>query len=279
MRYPIRRLIQPDTECLVRELDGIDPDPHVANYFLVRRGDGQFALADHFTEVGPGDTVVIYNIAVLEPGGIEASNHLFNETHYARDKYVDSQGLWPDEWPVIDEVVPSDGSHVLEVCAGNGRVTTHLLRGANHVWGLDISPRSVKIAQRGASARLHFLVGDVRALPFPADTFAVVLCMENSLGNIFTDQLGALREMVRVCAPGGKVVLGFRHDPRNPNDAYLYVSRAGYLELGQTFSAARAQALLDDLGRACPEVQGLANRPGGPRSWGGYTYYALLDIA
>jgi ubiquinone/menaquinone biosynthesis C-methylase UbiE len=46
----------------------------------------------------------------------------------------------------------------------------------------------------------------VCAMPFPNDSFEVVLCQGGI--QFFPDKLAALREMRRVLAPGGRLALG-----------------------------------------------------------------------
>nr|WP_245302557.1 class I SAM-dependent methyltransferase [Symbiobacterium terraclitae] len=74
--------------------------------------------------------------------------------------------------------------------------------------GIDISPGMVAVAtakarQLGIPARI--LLGDAERLPFPDDTFDLVIC--NSVFHWFQDRPGAMREMARVLKPGGCLAL------------------------------------------------------------------------
>jgi demethylmenaquinone methyltransferase/2-methoxy-6-polyprenyl-1,4-benzoquinol methylase len=77
---------------------------------------------------------------------------------------------------------------------------------------LEIGRR--KVQEAGLSDRIRLLEGDALALPFPDGSFdvaAVAFGMRN-----IPDKIGALREMARVTAPGGQVMIlemAFAPDP------------------------------------------------------------------
>lgn len=74
--------------------------------------------------------------------------------------------------------------------------------------GIDISPGMVEVASHKAAAlglKANFAVGDAEHLPYPDNTFDLVIC--NSVLHWFKDRQAAVREMCRVLRPGGKVVL------------------------------------------------------------------------
>lgn len=95
------------------------------------------------------------------------------------------------------------GSRILEVGCGTGRTACYLARQGFAVTGLDLRPEMlVKAAARSASEQLHvdWVEGSVTALPFPDETFDVVLA--ESVTN-FTHIPEALAEYYRVLRPGG----------------------------------------------------------------------------
>jgi arsenite methyltransferase len=55
--------------------------------------------------------------------------------------------------------------------------------------------------------RVEVLDGDMRALPFPAGSFDVVLASLAVHNLPADDRPGAVREMLRVLAPGGRLVI------------------------------------------------------------------------
>lgn len=86
-------------------------------------------------------------------------------------------------------------------------------RGAS-VHGIDLSPPIVRDATRELGRGvLHAAVADVRALPYPDETFDLVY----SMGTVehFDETAMALAEIRRVLKRGGRAIIGVpnRHDP------------------------------------------------------------------
>ena len=75
----------------------------------------------------------------------------------------------------------TDSSTVLIVGCGAGGTAVHLAETTGAmVYGIDISPESIRTANTLASKssaheKLHFQIGNAHALPFPPDTFDVVI--------------------------------------------------------------------------------------------------------
>ncbi len=126
-----------------------------------------------------------------------------------------------NSWPFFrDEQKPRSlelldvqpGQHLLDVGCGLGDVTRQLGSrvGPNgRVLGTDLSERLIAEARRrttDADGPVEFQVGDAEHLPWPADTF------DGSRADrvlMFMDRPHqAVREMVRVTRPGGRIVLG-----------------------------------------------------------------------
>jgi ubiquinone/menaquinone biosynthesis C-methylase UbiE len=112
-----------------------------------------------------------------------------------------------------DELVELCGidasSHVLDVGCGVGATPAYLAKNVGcRVTGIDLREgmiaRSVERAEReGVSGLTTFQVADVATLPFDDDTFDVVMC--ESVLALVDDQRAALREMLRVLKPGGRL--------------------------------------------------------------------------
>lgn len=116
--------------------------------------------------------------------------------------------------PMAEDLVPiaalRRGERVLDVACGTGVVTRMAAAAVGQsgsVAGLDIAPAMLKVARESTPDELgiQWCEADAEALPFADGTFDVVLCQMGL--QFFPDPLGALREMRRVLAPGGRAVL------------------------------------------------------------------------
>lgn len=112
-------------------------------------------------------------------------------------------------------VAPDDS--VLDVACGPGLVACAVAGVARHVTGIDLVPAMIQQAkQRQADmglANVDWVVGDVLPLPFPDGAFSLVL--SRYAFHHIEDPAAVLAEMVRVCAPGGRVtVIDFDMDPK-----------------------------------------------------------------
>ncbi|HEY7138850.1 MAG TPA: class I SAM-dependent methyltransferase [Methylomirabilota bacterium] len=100
------------------------------------------------------------------------------------------------------------GQKVLDVAAGNGNVSLAAARRWCEVVASDYVPELLERArERAAAERLDitFREADAEALPFPSESFDVVV---STFGVMFTpDQDMAASEMLRVVKSGGKIGL------------------------------------------------------------------------
>jgi SAM-dependent methyltransferase len=100
---------------------------------------------------------------------------------------------------------------VLEVPIGGGITTGYLAQRLPFVVGVDASPHAVELArtalERGGYRNCTLMDGDVNALPFADSQFAGVFCAD-LLGHLRRPDR-ALRELMRVCRPGGTAVFNF----------------------------------------------------------------------
>ena len=107
------------------------------------------------------------------------------------------------------------GSSVLDVGCGPGSVTLDLagvvagLGGAaSQVTGVENTPVPLRAAVAAAAARglgARFMEGDIYHLPFAAGSFDVVVA--HQVFQHLTDPVAAMRECLRVTAPGGVVAV------------------------------------------------------------------------
>lgn len=100
-------------------------------------------------------------------------------------------------------------SHALDVGCGPGTITAELAKRfpRTQVVGLDASPSRLAEAERRFVGLNNASIkqGDAASLPFPEDSFDLVYC--RFLLEYLSAPAQPIAEMVRVCKPGGTVLL------------------------------------------------------------------------
>lgn len=116
--------------------------------------------------------------------------------------------------PVAEDLIEvaalAPGERVLDVGCGTGvvaRLAAGKVMPAGAVSGLDLNPGMLAVAREVTpeSAGIDWYEANAEAIPLPEGSFDVVLC-QMSL-QFMPGRVGALREMRRVLAPGGRLVL------------------------------------------------------------------------
>jgi ubiquinone/menaquinone biosynthesis C-methylase UbiE len=99
---------------------------------------------------------------------------------------------------------------VLELGCGTGRLSLPLARSATELVGVDRSAAMLARARTGSrrarlQGRLRLVRADIRALPFPARSFRVVIAPYGILQSLLTDDdlVAVLESVVRVLQPRG----------------------------------------------------------------------------
>ena len=111
---------------------------------------------------------------------------------------------------LVDQAALRPGERVLDVACGTGvvsRLAARRVGPTGTVVGIDLNPGMLAVARSvvPAGVAIEWHESNVERLPLPDESFDVVLC---SLGFQFVqDRLAALREIRRVLAPGGRLVL------------------------------------------------------------------------
>ncbi|MGH8794958.1 MAG: class I SAM-dependent methyltransferase [Stackebrandtia sp.] len=116
---------------------------------------------------------------------------------------------------LIGERVGEAPVSVLDCSCGIGTQAIGLALRGHRVTGADVSPASVSRAIREAEARgvrLSAIVADMRRLPFADADFDVVVCADNAIPHLLSEEdvVAALAGMRRVLRGGGLLALSIR---------------------------------------------------------------------
>jgi len=140
---------------------------------------------------------------------------IFNALYLKTDgDVVDDQNITTREIDMFSRILKlSPDDKILDLCCGQGRHSIELAsRGFKYVEGLDRSHYLIQKAKAQAKREglnIKFREGDARKLPYPPDTFDVVMILGNSFGYFETiqDDLRVLREIFRVLKPWGNLLI------------------------------------------------------------------------
>ena len=110
---------------------------------------------------------------------------------------------------LVDRTANRGGVHALDLATGTGDIAFGLAAAGMQVVGLDVTRRMIELAREKSAARgkdraPRFLVGDMRALPFPDASFDVVTA-GYGLRNV-PDLPAAVDEIHRVLKHGGQAL-------------------------------------------------------------------------
>src|ERR1051325_9233721 len=101
------------------------------------------------------------------------------------------------------------GDKALDVACGPGLVAFAFAEVAEHVSAIDVTPAMIERARALQAQRslsnIAWHVGDVTQLPFKDAEFSVVCC--RYAFHHFQNPRLVATEMLRVCAPGGRIVM------------------------------------------------------------------------
>ncbi len=152
--------------------------------------------------------------------------YIFNANYLKTDgDIVDDLSITNNEVDLFIESADIKKNHkILDLCCGQGR---HLLelkrRGYDYVEGLDRSRYLVNKARlqaRKEGIGVRIKEGDARKLPYPADSFDVVMILGNSFGYFESvhDDVNVLKEVFRVLKPMGKLLLDISDGEHTKNN-------------------------------------------------------------
>ena len=162
---------------------------------------------------------------------------------------------WYWRWRAVRAAPPRGTAPILDVCTGTGDLAVAYWKrgqGKIPVIGTDFTHEMLVLADRktaklrersqAAGVSFSFVEADTQRLPFADDQFQIV-SVAFGLRNV-TDTRRGLREMIRVCQPGGRVVVLEFSLPGNRllRSSYLWYFKNVLPRIGQFFASNRQQA-------------------------------------
>ncbi len=158
----------------------------------------------------------------------------------------------------VSAVDPRPGQRILDLAAGTGTSSAALAETGAYVVASDISLGMLEQGRRQQPA-IDFVAGDALALPFPDDTFDAVT-ISYGLRNVENTE-AALREMLRVTKPGGRVVIAEFSTPTNRAFRHVYTDYlvAALPRIAKLSSNPVAYGYLAESIMAWPDQAGLAD--------------------
>lgn len=116
---------------------------------------------------------------------------------------------------------------VLDVACGPGLLVCAFARVSRHATGIDLTPamleRARALAAEQGLSNVTWRLGDVLPLPYPDANFSIVTA--RFAFHHFLDPRAVLREMARVCAPGGRVAVIDSAPAPDKADAFNHMER------------------------------------------------------
>ena len=156
---------------------------------------------------------------------------------------------------IVEAARPAPGDTVLDVACGPGLVVCAFAPHVRAATGIDVTPamleRARKLAADKGLANIAWRQGDVNSLPYDDGSFTIVTTRFSF--HHFLDPTAVLREMVRVCAPEGRIVVVDDYASEDPAKAAAF----NRLEKLRDPSHARCLTLT--------ELQGLFGKVGLPQ--------------
>jgi ubiquinone/menaquinone biosynthesis C-methylase UbiE len=132
---------------------------------------------------------------------------------------------------------PSTSDDALDIACGPGIVACHFAPLVAHITGIDITPEMVRQAEAAHRARgltnMAWRVAPAEPLPFENDSFSLVLTRYSFHHFQYPERVVA--EMLRVCKPGGRILIA---DVAQPDDKVI-----GYDEIERLRDPSHVHAL------------------------------------
>lgn len=154
-------------------------------------------------------------------------------TGLIRDQFTRQAEPFSSAGPIADEKAlamlvaaarPDPGDAVLDVACGGGLVVCAFAPRVRQATGIDLTPamleRARKLAAGKGLANVAWREGDVCPLPWPEAAFDIVVT--RFAMHHFPDPRAVFTEMVRVCRPGGRIVVADTCASSDPKKAAAF---------------------------------------------------------
>lgn len=146
-------------------------------------------------------------LAIAHDDGQEAARRHFDRWRAA---YSRSRLLASLQRKALAELDLRGDDRLLDVACGAGKLVRAAAPGVKRAVGVDLSPGMIDEARRRtdseASGRIEFVIGPSDHLPFGDGEFTAIVT--TTALHHFPDPAASAREMGRVLAPGGRIVVG-----------------------------------------------------------------------
>jgi ubiquinone/menaquinone biosynthesis C-methylase UbiE len=177
------------------------------------------------------------------------------------DQYFGPALFAPGARMLLDYADVKPGEHILDLATGTGtvaRLAAPMVGEGGKVVALDINPNMLAVAHSRPApdgAAIEWKQGDAASMPLPDGAFDLVLCQQGL--QFFSDRAAGAREMRRILAVGGRLVLNLWQGLElQPVYKALAEAEARYLNLpisalsapSSLPEAAQIYALLDEAG-------------------------------
>ncbi|MDA1108100.1 MAG: class I SAM-dependent methyltransferase [Proteobacteria bacterium] len=144
-----------------------------------------------------------------EPLNIDALKAKQKSMWMAGDYGTFSRYLEPGAMKFFARLTVTPGLRMLDIACGAGQLALPAARAGAEVTGLDIASNLIAQARARAGAEdlpAHFDEGDAEQLPYADGSFNLVVSLIGAMFAPRPERVAA--EMVRVCRPGGRIVMG-----------------------------------------------------------------------
>src|SRR5215471_6561096 len=125
---------------------------------------------------------------------------------------------------IVDAAQPTRDDRLLDVACGPGLVVCAFAAHVHEATGIDVTPamldRARQLAADKGLADITWRQGDVYSLPYEDASFTIVTTRFSC--HHFLDPAAVVREMVRVCAPGGRIAVVDDYASEDPAKAATF---------------------------------------------------------